>query len=158
LRAFAFPRAGALVTLAMAALSSGCAGAASDTGTAQLAANTTPPALGLQITDTKVGTGLTPRPGQTCVVHYTGWIYENGAKGKKFDSSVDRRKPFSFVLGEHKVIEGWERGVSTMRAGGKRTLIIPPELAYGSAGGGAAIPSNATLIFEVQLLDVKAAS
>ena len=109
-----------------------------------MATNASTPAAGLQITDTKIGTGFTPKPGQTCIVHYTGWIYENGAKGKKFDSSVDRKTPFSFVLGEHKVIEGWERGVSTMKVGGKRTLIIPPSLAYGSAGGGAAIPSDSS--------------
>jgi peptidylprolyl isomerase len=120
-----------------------------------MATNASTPAAGLQITDTKIGTGFTPKPGQTCIVHYTGWIYENGAKGKKFDSSVDRKTPFSFVLGEHKVIDGWERGVSTMKVGGKRTLIIPPSLAYGSAGGGAAIPPNATLLFEIELLDVR---
>jgi peptidylprolyl isomerase len=113
---------------------------------------------GLQITDAKVGTGFTPKPGQTCVVHYTGWLYVNGAKGAKFDSSVDRKRPFAFVLGEHQVIEGWERGVATMKVGGKRTLIIPPELGYGAKGGGTAIPPNATLIFDVELLDVKAAS
>jgi peptidylprolyl isomerase len=123
-----------------------------------MASNAEAPITSLQITDIKVGTGLTPKPGQVCIVHYTGWIYENGAKGKKFDSSVDRKKPFSFVLGEQKVIEGWERGVSTMKAGGKRTLIVPPTLGYGAAGNGAAIPPNATLIFEVELLDVKAAS
>jgi peptidylprolyl isomerase len=132
---------------------SGCTGGASDTGTAQVTAASTAPQL--QITDMKPGTGFTPKPGQTCVVHYTGWIYENGAKGKKFDSSVDRKAPFSFVLGEHKVIEGWERGVSTMKVGGKRSLIIPPALAYGSAGSGS-IPANSTLIFEVELLDVRA--
>ncbi len=121
-----------------------------------MAATASTQAPGLQITDAKIGTGISPRPGQKCVVHYTGWIYENGAKGKKFDSSVDRKTPFSFVLGEHKVIEGWERGVSTMKVGGKRTLIIPPSLAYGSAGGGSAIPSNATLLFEIELLDVRA--
>jgi peptidylprolyl isomerase len=120
-----------------------------------MATNASTPAAGLQITDTKIGTGFTPKPGQTCIVHYTGWIYENGAKGKKFDSSVDRKTPFSFVLGEHKVIDGWERGVSTMKVGGKRKLIIPPSLAYGSAGGAAAIPPNATLLFEIELLDVR---
>jgi peptidylprolyl isomerase len=113
---------------------------------------------GLQITDMKVGTGFSPKPGQTCIVHYTGWLYANGAKGAKFDSSVDRKRPFSFVMGEHQVIEGWEKGVSTMKVGGKRTLIIPPELGYGAKGGGTAIPPNATLLFEVELLDVKAAS
>jgi peptidylprolyl isomerase len=158
LRTLAFQNAGALLALAIAAASAGCTAGTSDAGTAQVAANAATPASGLQITDAKVGTGFTPKPGQTCIVHYTGWLYVNGAKGAKFDSSVDRKKPFSFVLGEHKVIEGWERGVSTMKVGGKRTLIIPPALGYGSAGGGAAIPPNATLIFEVELLDVKAAS
>jgi peptidylprolyl isomerase len=158
LRAFAFPRAGALFALAIAAASAGCTGGMSDTGTAQVAANAATPDSGLQITDTKVGTGISPKPGQTCIVHYTGWIYENGVKGKKFDSSVDRKKPFSFVLGEHKVIEGWERGVTTLKVGGKRTLIIPPALAYGSAGQGGTIPANATLIFEVELLEVRATS
>ena len=152
MRASAFPGAGAVFALAIAL--AGCTGNTSGTE----AANAVTPAQDLQITDTKVGTGISPKPGQVCVVHYTGWLYVNGAKGAKFDSSVDRKKPFSFVLGEHKVIEGWERGVSTMRAGGKRTLIIPPALGYGSAGGGAAIPPNATLIFDVELLDVKAAS
>jgi peptidylprolyl isomerase len=130
----------------------------SDAGSAQVAANAVTPESDLQITDMKVGTGITPKTGQTCIVHYTGWIYEHGAKGKKFDSSVDRKKPFSFVLAEHQVIEGWERGVSTMKVGGKRTLIIPPALAYGAAGQGASIPPNAALIFEIELLDVKAAS
>ncbi len=156
MRAFAFPRAGALFALAIATMSAGCSMSLFGSGSAPVAANTATPASGLQITDTKIGTGISPKPGQTCVVHYTGWIYENGVKGKKFDSSVDRKRPFSFVLGEHKVIEGWERGVSTLQVGGKRTLIIPPALAYGAAGGGAAIPPNATLIFEVELLDVKA--
>jgi peptidylprolyl isomerase len=119
-----------------------------------MAANT----ADLQTTDMKVGTGFSPKPGQTCIVHYTGWLYVNGAKGAKFDSSVDRKRPFSFVLGEHQVIEGWERGVATMKVGGKRTLIIPPSLGYGAKGGGTAIPPNATLIFEVELLDVKAAT
>src|ERR1700757_5017914 len=120
-------RAGTL--LALAAVAAGCTGGASGAGTAQI--TTVAPDAGLQITDTKVGTGITPKPGQTCIVHYTGWLYENGVKGKKFDSSVDRKVPFSFVLGDHKVIDGWERGVSTMKVGGKRTIIIPPALAYG---------------------------
>ena len=156
MRASAFPSAGALLALAIAAALAGCSGAVStsDTSTAQMAAKTT----GLQITDTKTGNGFTPKPGQTCVVHYTGWLYVNGAKGAKFDSSVDRKKPFAFVLGEHQVIDGWEQGVSTMKVGGKRTLIIPPELGYGSKGGGTSIPPNATLLFEVELLEVKAAS
>jgi peptidylprolyl isomerase len=158
LRAFAFPGAGALFALALAAASAGCTSGTSDTGTSQVAANTAAPESSLQITDIKVGTGISPKPGQSCIVHYTGWIYENGAKGRKFDSSVDRKKPFSFVLGEHQVIEGWERGVTTMKVGGKRSLIIPSALAYGQAGQGSSIPPNATLIFEVELLNVKAAS
>jgi peptidylprolyl isomerase len=151
LRALPIPAAGVLAALALSAALAGCTGGARDPGTAQVAAATAPQ---LQVTDIKPGSGLTPKPGQTCVVHYTGWLYENGVKGKKFDSSVDRKTPFSFVLGEHKVIEGWERGVSTMKVGGKRTLIIPPALAYGSSGTGS-IPANSTLMFEVELLDVK---
>ncbi len=109
---------------------------------------------GLKIIDTKVGTGATPKAGQTCVVHYTGWLYVNGAKGKKFDSSVDRGEPFEFPVGMHRVIAGWDEGVATMKVGGKRTLIIPPELGYGARGAGGVIPPNATLIFEVELLGV----
>jgi peptidylprolyl isomerase len=110
---------------------------------------------GLQITDSKVGTGATPKSGQTCVMHYTGWLYENGAKGKKFDSSVDRGQPFEFPIGQKRVIAGWDEGVATMKVGGKRTLIIPPALGYGARGAGGVIPPNATLIFDVELLDVK---
>ena len=110
---------------------------------------------GLQIEDTKVGTGATPARGQTCVMHYTGWLYENGAKGKKFDSSVDRGDPFDFKIGMGQVIKGWDEGVATMKVGGKRTLIIPPELGYGARGAGGVIPPNATLIFDVELLAVK---
>ena len=152
MRASAFPGA---AFIALAAALAGCSAGTSGTDTAQVTAANVTPASGLQITDTKAGTGVSPNPGQRCVVHYTGWLYVNGAKGAKFDSSVDRKKPFSFVLGEHGVIEGWEQGVRTMKAGGKRTLIIPPELAYGSKGS-SAIPPNATLIFEIELLDVKA--
>ena len=112
-------------------------------------------ASGLQIIDTKVGTGASPKPGQTCVMHYTGWLYENGQKGKKFDSSVDRGEPFEFPIGAGRVIKGWDEGVATMKVGGKRTLVIPPELGYGARGAGGAIPPNATLIFEVELLGVK---
>jgi peptidylprolyl isomerase len=110
---------------------------------------------GLQIEDTVVGTGVSPKTGQTCVMHYTGWLYENGAKGAKFDSSLDRGQPFQFSIGTGHVIKGWDEGVATMKVGGKRTLIIPPELGYGARGAGGVIPPNATLIFEVELLDVK---
>ena len=114
---------------------------------------TTP--TGLQITDTKIGTGATPKTGQTCVMHYTGWLYQGGAKGAKFDSSVDRGQPFEFVIGAHQVIAGWDEGVATMKVGGKRTLIIPPELGYGARGAGGVIPPNATLMFDVELLGVE---
>jgi peptidylprolyl isomerase len=110
---------------------------------------------GLKMIDTKVGTGATCKPGQTCVMHYTGWLSENGQKGKKFDSSVDRGQPFEFPIGQHRVIAGWDEGVATMKVGGKRTLIIPPELGYGARGAGGVIPPNATLIFDVELLGVK---
>jgi peptidylprolyl isomerase len=112
-------------------------------------------ASGLQIIDTKVGTGASPKPGQTCVMHYTGWLYENGQKGKKFDSSVDRNEPFEFPIGQKRVIAGWDEGVATMKVGGKRTLIIPPALGYGARGAGGVIPPNATLTFDVELLSVK---
>ena len=110
---------------------------------------------GLQYEDTLEGTGASPKPGQTCVMHYTGWLWENGAKGKKFDSSVDSGKPFSFPIGQGRVIKGWDEGVATMKVGGKRTLLIPPQLGYGSRGAPGAIPPNATLLFEVELLDIK---
>src|SRR5450755_1554892 len=122
---------------------------------AQTAGKTMTTPSGLQITDSKVGTGATPKPGQICIMHYTGWLYQNGAKGKKFDSSLDRGQPFEFPLGQHQVIAGWDEGVASMKVGGKRTLIIPPELGYGARGAGGVIPPNATLIFDVELLDVK---
>ncbi|NWG26336.1 MAG: FKBP-type peptidyl-prolyl cis-trans isomerase [Pseudorhodoplanes sp.] len=111
-------------------------------------------ASGLQMTDTVVGTGASPA-GKTAVVHYTGWLYVDGAKGKKFDSSVDRKEPFEFPVGAGRVIKGWDEGVATMKVGGKRTLIVPPALGYGARGAGGVIPPNATLIFDVELLGVK---
>ncbi len=112
-------------------------------------------ASGLQIIDTQAGTGASPQSGQICVMHYTGWLYENGAKGKKFDSSVDRGQPFEFPIGAGRVIKGWDEGVASMKVGGKRTLIIPAELGYGARGAGGVIPPNATLMFDVELLGVK---
>lgn len=106
---------------------------------------------GLQYLDEVVGTGPTPQPGQTVVVHYRGWL-DNGTE---FDSSYSRGQPFEFVLGAGQVIRGWEEGIATMRVGGKRRLIIPPELAYGASGAGGVIPPNARLTFEVELLGVR---
>jgi peptidylprolyl isomerase len=110
---------------------------------------------GLKYVDTKVGTGDTATAHHKVTVHYTGWLDQNGQKGKKFDSSVDRGQPFSFALGEHQVIKGWDEGVEGMKVGGKRTLTIPPELGYGARGAGGVIPANATLIFDVELLGVQ---
>jgi peptidylprolyl isomerase len=107
---------------------------------------------GLQITDTQIGTGAVPASGQTVAVDYTGWLYVDGKKGAKFDSSLDRGVPISFPLGEGRVIKGWDEGIATMHVGGKRTLIIPPELAYGERGAGGVIPPGATLLFEVTLV------
>jgi len=109
---------------------------------------------GLQYSDRVVGTGASPRQGQVVVVNYTGWLWENGAKGKKFDSSVDRGTPFEFPLGG-RVIKGWNEGIASMKVGGKRTLLIPPQLGYGANGMSPVIPPNATLLFDVELLGVK---
>src|SRR5438128_763439 len=152
-RATAFRPACALLTLALA--TSVVVAVTPTAAMAQAAGKAMTTPSGLQISDGKVGTGASPKKGQTCVMHYTGWLYENGAKGKKFDSSVDRGQPFEFPIGQGRVIPGWDEGVATMKVGGKRTLIIPPELGYGSRGAGGVIPPNATLIFEVELLDVK---
>src|SRR5262245_3165446 len=150
------PRLRTVFALAfVAALTSTFAAAVSSPATAQEIGKPVTTPSGLQIIDTQIGTGATPRTGQTCVMHYTGWLYQNGAKGQKFDSSVDRGRPFEFPIGTQRVIAGWDEGVATMKVGGKRTLIIPPNLGYGARGAGGVIPPNATLIFEVELLDVK---
>ncbi len=117
-------------------------------------AMTTTPS-GLQYEDTVVGTGETPETGQICVMHYTGWLYQDGNKGAKFDSSIDRGKRFEFPIGTGRVIKGWDEGVASMKVGGKRTLIIPAALGYGARGAGGVIPPNATLIFDVELLGLK---
>ena len=149
------PRFSPLIAIAFAAAFGFVAIGASTPAMAQAAGKTMTTPSGLQITDSKVGTGATPKTGQACVMHYTGWLYENGVKGQKFDSSVDRGQPFEFPIGVRRVIAGWDEGVATMKVGGKRTLIIPPALGYGARGAGGVIPPNATLIFEVELLDVK---
>lgn len=106
----------------------------------------------LIVEDLIVGTGDEARAGQHVTVHYTGWLYQDGVQGAKFDSSKDRRDPFVFGLGAGMVIRGWDEGVAGMRVGGKRTLIIPPEMGYGARGAGGVIPPHATLKFEVELL------
>ena len=145
----AFPRAGGFAALAIV-IAIGMAAV-----TPARAQPVTTTSSGLGIVDTKVGTGPSPKPGQTVVVHYTGWLYEGGKKGKKFDSSLDRGQPFEVPIGKGQVIAGWDEGVATMKVGGKRTLIIPPGLGYGASGAGGVIPPNATLIFDVELLKVK---
>jgi len=112
----------------------------------------------LQVTDVVKGEGATANAGQDVVVHYTGWLYQPGEpdnKGKKFDSSLDRGQPFVFPLGGGRVIQGWDQGVAGMQVGGKRVLVIPPEMGYGATGAGGVIPPNATLIFEVDLLEIQ---
>jgi peptidylprolyl isomerase len=110
---------------------------------------------GLGILDAKEGTGASPAPGQTAVVHYTGWLLEDGKRGRKFDSSRDRGQPFEFPVGAGRVIKGWDEGVATMKTGGQRTLIVPPDLGYGARGAGNVIPPNATLVFDVELLGLR---
>ena len=109
---------------------------------------------GLQFEDTIDGTGEEAVSGQHVSVHYTGWLYSNGVKGAKFDSSKDRDDAFKFYLGAGQVIKGWDEGVVGMRVGGTRVLVIPPELGYGARGAGGVIPPNAALMFEVELLDI----
>ncbi len=114
----------------------------------------TPQSSGLIIDEVVVGSGDTAAAGQHVTVHYTGWLFEDGVAGKKFDSSKDRGDPFDFPLGAGHVIRGWDEGVQGMKIGGTRKLTIPPEMGYGARGAGGAIPPNATLLFEVELLAI----
>jgi FKBP-type peptidyl-prolyl cis-trans isomerase FkpA len=131
------------------------ASAADETSHTQAAGT---PGVDLIKIDHKVGTGAEAVPGKTVTVHYTGWLYEANApenKGSKFDSSRDRNDPFTFSLGAGQVIRGWDEGVAGMKVGGQRTLIIPPQMGYGARGAGGVIPPNATLVFDVELLQVR---
>jgi len=127
--------------------------ATSPTLSSKIGANVTE----LKKIDTKQGTGAEAVAGKTVIVHYTGWLYDPAAPdghGAKFDSSLDRKEPFSFPLGAGKVIKGWDEGVAGMKTGGKRTLVIPPQMGYGARGAGGVIPPNATLVFDVELIEV----
>jgi FKBP-type peptidyl-prolyl cis-trans isomerase len=122
------------------------------------ATSTTTTAEGLTITELAAGEGAAIAAGSTAVVHYTGWLYETGAadhKGRKFDSSVDRGEPFRFTIGAGEVIRGWDLGVEGMKKGGKRRLVIPAALGYGDRGAGGVIPPGATLVFDVELLEIE---
>ena len=110
---------------------------------------------GLKYTEVKIGDGQDAQKGFLVAVQYTGWLYKNGARGAKFDSSLDRNDPFSFPVGGGQVIQGWDQGVAGMQVGGKRQLVIPAELGYGSRGAGGVIPPNATLLFDVELLSIR---
>jgi FKBP-type peptidyl-prolyl cis-trans isomerase FkpA len=152
--------------LSLAIAGAAAAQAPSDAGSA--ATTGKPPSLSsriganvtqLQKIDTQAGMGPEAKAGEAVFVHYTGWLYDPAAPdghGRKFDSSLDRKVPFGFVLGMGKVIKGWDEGVAGMKVGGKRTLVIPPALAYGERGaGGGVIPPNATLVFDVELVEIK---
>ena len=128
-------------------LLAGCGGGTERTSVTQLTGQ-----------DGRAGTGAEAMAGRTVTVHYTGWLYDESRpdrRGTKFDSSRDRNEPFSFTLGAGQVIQGWDEGVAGMKVGGQRTLTIPPQMGYGARGAGGVIPPNATLLFEVELLDVK---
>jgi len=139
--------------LALALVVGACGSEETTTGAESVTTITT-----LQKSDTKAGTGAEAAAGKTVAVHYTGWLYDANAAdhhGSKFDSSRDRNEPFSFRLGAGQVIQGWDQGVAGMKVGGQRTLVIPPSLGYGARGAAGVIPPNATLVFDVELLDVR---
>jgi FKBP-type peptidyl-prolyl cis-trans isomerase FkpA len=148
-----------LILAALLAITlSACKAQSNSTSKAQEQTKMTANITELQKIDTQVGTGREAEFGFNVSVHYTGWLYDakaEGFKGAKFDSSLDRKQPFDFTLGAGQVIQGWDEGFAGMKVGGKRTLIIPAEMGYGARGAGGVIPPNATLVFDVELLDVK---
>lgn len=144
--------------LILLGLTTGCNADTQQAGAQEEGATMTAQVTELQKIDTVVGDGREAEIGFNVTVHYTGWLYDESAedkKGKKFDSSKDRGQPFKFDLGAGQVIQGWDQGFEGMKIGGQRTLIIPSEMGYGARGAGGVIPPNATLIFDVELLDVK---
>lgn len=143
-------RTALLLLSAVALAAAGCSSTHTYPGEATTSAVERTPS-GLRYIDMLPGTGASPEAGKTVTVHYTGYL----ASGKKFDSSVDRNEPFSFPIGTGQVIRGWDEGVLSMKVGGKRKLIIPAELGYGSRGAGGVIPPDAELVFDVELLDVR---
>ena len=146
-------RATAIATTALVAALTACAGTEPETMSQGQSTITE-----LQKQDAKAGTGADAAAGKAVTVHYTGWLYDAAKpdkKGQKFDSSRDRNEPFTFRLGAGEVIRGWDEGVAGMKVGGQRTLTIPPDLGYGRRGAGGAIPPNATLVFDVELLAIR---
>ena len=144
-----------LLGITLSTFINGCAGDSSDIKKVEVAP---PPPTSLLVTDVKVGSGDEAKAGKTVAVHYTGWLYDPKAAdkhGKQFDSSRTRGTAFKFPLGAGRVIKGWDQGVAGMKVGGKRTLVIPASLGYGARGAGGAIPPNATLIFDVELMGVE---
>jgi FKBP-type peptidyl-prolyl cis-trans isomerase len=150
-------RGAAMAALLAGAMLPACGGASSNVDTSKPMPDSG--ITSLQVADPTPGSGPEARPGMTVSVHYTGWLYDAAApdkKGRKFDSSRDHNQPFEFPLGAGHVVEGWDRGVAGMKVGGSRVLTIPPSMAYGAGGApDAGIPPNATLIFEVELLNVR---
>ncbi|MBK8740564.1 MAG: FKBP-type peptidyl-prolyl cis-trans isomerase [Betaproteobacteria bacterium] len=149
----------ALLFTTLAACSFGGPPAQDKPDAAAAAPTTAAPAAQLQIIDKEVGKGREVQTGRAALVHYTGWVYDDKApenKGKEFDTSANRGLPFGFIVGVGRVIKGWDQGILGMKVGGKRTLIIPPHLAYGEKGAaGGVIPANSTLVFDIELIEVK---
>ncbi|MBI2305659.1 MAG: FKBP-type peptidyl-prolyl cis-trans isomerase [Chloroflexi bacterium] len=141
----------AVLVLVLAAMALACTASNNTKGQGKSGEEVVMPS-GLKFTDIKVGSGESPKKGQTVVVNYTGWLESNGMK---FDSSLDHGRPFEFTIGAGQVIKGWDEGVASMKVGGKRRLVIPPDLGYGAQGAGGVIPPNATLVFDVELLQIR---